>query len=305
MGTGEVLLTGATGLLGRALVRHLAADYSVTAVSKSGAGSVVPCDLSEEGSVAALFGSRKLSLAVHAAAWSDVDGCENDPMLAHRVNALGTRHLALECARRRIPLVYISTDYVFDGRKETPYEEKDRTCPVNVYGMTKLEGEHYARLAPRSVVVRTSWLFGAGPSSGFVNAMLGRLKNEDAVQVLDDQVGAPTYAEDLSGAIRRIAAYLLDRGPAAAMPAGGGLFHVCNAGSATRYEMALRMTEWLGLGRVRVEKAVEKSVPGRVAIRPRRSVMSPAHFENFFKERMRPWEESLKDYLNGMAACAR
>ncbi len=300
----EVLLTGASGLLGKALLRCLAADYSVTAISKSGAEATVPCDITEEKGIADLFGSRPFDLVIHTAAYSDVDGCENNPELAHRVNALGTRHLALECAKRDIPFIYISTDYVFDGRKAAPYEEKDRACPVNVYGMTKLEGEHCARLARKSVVLRTSWLFGRGANSNFVNAMLERLKKESFVSVLDDQEGAPTYAGDLSRAICRLAAYAL--GPSADFsPRGGSLFHVCNSGSATRHAMTVLMKELLGLKHVRIEKAERASIPGRVAIRPSHSVMSPRRFENFFGERMRPWEEGLKDYLRETAVCAR
>ena len=184
-------------MLGRALVRRFSKIGEVTAVSKSGRLGTRACDLSKAAEVRDLLADLPCELVIHAAAYSDVDGCEREPELAYEANALSTKYVAHEAGLRGIPLIYISTDYVFDGRKKTPYLESDATGPVNIYGMTKLAGEIYAaQCVSASLVVRTSWLFGEGNPKNFVHAIAERLKREKLVRVLDDQHGAPTYTED-------------------------------------------------------------------------------------------------------------
>ncbi len=300
----KVLITGGSGMLGRVLVRRLSEKEVVTAVSKSGREGTVVCDLVNEKALEALFCSTVFDVVIHTAAYSDVDGCENNPGLAHESNALATKFLSRLCGLKKIPFIYVSTDYVFDGRKRSPYAESDKTCPVNVYGLTKLEGEYYARSYPAfSVIVRTSWLFGAGNPRNFVNAIADRLRSEKTVRVLDDQEDAPTYVTDLSEALERAAVHLVSlfkKNP------GGGfkeIFHVCNAGKATRLEMTLKIKEVLGLKNVSVERMDRSEIQNRAAVRPAYAVMSTRHYEDFFRCRMRPWEESLKEYLSAGAVC--
>lgn len=290
----KVLVTGGSGMLGRALVRRLSARHAVTAVSKSGREGALAFDLRKEPEVRRLFEKSVFDLVIHTAAYSDVDGCERDPALAHESNGLATRHLAEACGRKKIPFIYISTDYVFDGRKSAPYAEGDPVSPVNIYGMTKLEGEHYAKdLATVSAIVRTSWLFGAGNPSNFVNAIAERLTKEKVVRVLDDQEDSPTYVADLASALEKIGE------KAAEKAAAGGvwheIFHVCNTGSTTRYGMTLKMKEFLGL-KTEVQRMDGAHITGRLAIRPRFAVMSTARYEKAFGK-MRRWEEALKEYL--------
>ncbi len=298
----RLLVTGASGVLGRALMRRLAGRNSV-GVSKSGAEGALRCDLSKKDEVSRLFAAESPGLVLHAAAYSDVDGCENNPVLAYESNALAVKHLAEACCGRQIPLLHVSTDYVFDGRKKTPYEENDSTAPINVYGMSKLAGEYYARQAPAGAIVRTSWLFGRGNAGNFVNAIVERMKKEPVVRVLDDQVDSPTYAEDLAEALERIADHLL--GPASKKARQGvELFQVCNAGSTTRYAMTHKIKDILGLDGLRVEKAEKNTVKNRAAIRPAYGVLSTRRYEKFFHVRLRPWEEALESYLKGDDACA-
>ena len=294
----RILVTGGSGMLGRALVRRLSAGHRVSAVSKSGGGgaAVAACDLTDARQTARLF-VEPPEMVIHTAAYSDVDGCERDPRLAYAANALAVRNLAGECRRLRVPLVHVSTDYVFDGRKASPYETDDPVFPINVYGLTKLHGEHFARTSPVHAVVRTSWLFGPGNEKNFVNAVLECLRKLGAADVLDDQEDAPTYVEDLSEALERIAVHLA--GEAAAGREAAHTFHVCNRGSATRLAMTRRMNEVLGLG-ARVGRAQTGQVAGRAAMRPRYVVMSPRRYEEFFGCAMRPWEESLADYLKSL-----
>lgn len=292
----SILVTGSSGMLGQALVKRLSKANQVLGVSKSGRGNSRACDLSQPAETEKVF-SNNFDLVIHTAAYSDVDGCEKEPALAQEANAVATKNLAQACGRRNIPFIYVSTDYVFDGKKKSPYTESDATCPVNIYGLTKLEGEFFTRrYAPIHAIVRTSWLFGEGPQNSFVNAILMRLKTETLVRVLDDQEDSPTSVEDLSEALERIGARLVsDRRSGKAFQ---DTFHVCNSGSTTRYGLTLKIKECLGLEKTRVEKIDKEGIQNRVAVRPAYGVLSSSRYESFFGRKIRPWQESLKDYVN-------
>ena len=299
-----LLVTGASGMLGKALTRLLSEKYEVLGVSKRGLSGSRRCDLSVENEVRALVTSAKPALVIHTAAYSDVDGCEREPELAFGSNVLASKNLAKACAQNGVPWIYVSTDYVFDGRKKTPYDESEATGPVNIYGMTKWCGEYYALNGPvHSAVVRTSWLFGADNPANFVNAILERLQKEKTVSVLDDQTDSPTYVKDLSAALLKIGEHLLACQAKDPQKPAHEIFHVCNAGAATRLEMTQRMKEWLHLP-VKIEKADRSQIKGRLAIRPAYVVMSTQRYEKFAGAKMRPWQESLKEYVNEAVLCA-
>lgn len=297
----KILVTGASGMLGRCLLSHFK-GASLTGVSRRAGAGVEVCDLVDERLVARLFQKISPELVIHSAAFSDVDGCERDPNAAHESNALSTKNLSAICAAKSIPLIYISTNYVFSGQKAAPYLEGDEVFPVNVYGLTKLEGEQYVRQKPGPwTIVRTSWLFGAGNPKNFVNAVLEQLRYEKTVRVLADQIDSPTYVEDLAQALERVAVKLL----AAADKRGErGTLHICNRGQATRLEMARRMKEWCQLDSVQVIEAERKDVPGRLAIRPAYSSLSSALYEKTFSTVLREWKESLREYVTQAASCA-
>ncbi len=293
------LITGASGLLGRALVSRLSGGAGVAGVSKSGRHQTTICDLSDPSSVEKLFKNTPFTAVIHTAAYSDVDGCERDPELAHRSNALATKYLAQMCSQYRIPLVHISTDYVFDGKKKSPYQETDPTHPVNIYGLTKLEGEFQAAIAPVSAIVRTSWLFGNEDPKNFVNAVLNNLKTQSLVRVLEDQEDRPTYVKDLALAIEKITIHLeqfLKKNPEGRL---AEIFHVANQGGTTRYQMTLEMKKILGLSQVTVETLDKDTLQGRLAIRPPYAVMSTKKYDEFFGGALRPWQEAMRDYLKG------
>lgn len=298
----DILVTGASGMLGQALMRRLRALGRTLGTTHSGRTGLISCDLSKPEAVAALFAGHPFGLVVHSAAASDVDGCEREPAAAYADNALSTRNLAHACAPKRIPFIYISTDYVFRGDKREPYVETDPVFPVNVYGMTKLAGEVFARTcAPVSAVVRTSWLFGAENPKNFVNWAIEALRTKERLSVLDDQRDCPTYVEDLAAAILPIATRLLQaRGTGSVSE----LYHVCNAGATTRHAMTLEMRRLLGRNGVEVGITDRASMPARLAVRPGYVAMSTAHYERTFGTVLRPWQEAMAQFIHKDGLCA-
>lgn len=293
-----ILVAGGSGMLGIALQNFFKAQGTAfRAVSRRAQAGCEAFDLSERRDVKALF-REKYDYVIHSAALSDVDGCEREPQKAHTGNALTTKYLAAACAESGTPLVYVSTDYVFDGRKRTPYETGDPTGPVNVYGMTKLEGEFYAKKCPASAVVRTSWLFGPGNPANFVDAIRRRLAAEPRIAVLRDQTDSPTYTRDLAAAIGLIGSFLVKE-----KPADCRTFHFCNKGETTRFQMAEKIRDFMGLKGVEV--AHTETIPDRPAIRPAYGVLATGAYEKFFGTAIRGWEEGLKEYVQESGAfCA-
>ena len=234
------LVTGAGGQLGRALAQEFAVD-GVVALTRADWDVTLPPPLVEAPDV-----------VLHAAAWTDVDGAEEDPQGAAAVNVGGTRH----AAELGAPLVYYSTDYVFDGRATVPYVESDPPNPLSAYGRTKLYGEGAA--GERAWVVRSSGLY--GPSGkNFVTSMLQLGRERDEVAVVDDQRSAPTYVGHLAAATRE----LLDR--------PFGVWHLAAAGDVTWAEFAEAIFEEAGL-EVRVRRITSEEL-GRRASRPAYSVL--------------------------------
>jgi dTDP-4-dehydrorhamnose reductase len=215
-------------------------------------------------------------LVLHAAAWTDVDGAEEHPDEAAAVNVAGTRNVA----RLGAPLVYFSTDYVFDGRKRAAYVESDEPAPLSVYGRTKLEGEREVR---QGWVVRSSWLFG-WTGNNFLRTMLALGAERQEVDVVDDQVGCPTYVGHLAGATRELLAR------------PGGVWHLAAAGECTWAEFARTIFDEAGLPcRVRPISTEEL---GRRAPRPAYSVLRS---EREGAPALPHWREGLRACLERLA----
>jgi dTDP-4-dehydrorhamnose reductase len=256
----RVLITGAGGQLGTDLVRTCtAAGDDVRACSRA------ELDLTDRDAVyQAILGTRP-DVVVHAGAWTAVDACEGDPERAFHVNALGTEWVADACRRADAHLLAVSTDYVFDGTKPSPYHEWDRPNPQSVYGQSKWAGEHAVAVhAPGSCVVRTSWVCGAhGPN--MVKTVLGLLDRPELAFV-DDQHGCPSFTADLAPAIRELAV--------ARVP---GVFHVTNQGATTWFGFVQDVLRAAGSdpGKVRPITTAELDPP-RAAPRPANSVLDNA-----------------------------
>lgn len=292
----KILVTGATGMLGQTLVRRLNTASHIIRVSHAKAEGCHAVSLEDKATVEKLAAETSADLVIHTAAYSDVDGCEKNPALAYASNTEGTKNLLHAFGGRKVPFIYVSTDYVFSGKKKTPYGETDPTFPVNVYGVTKLLGEEATKDYPGPVaIVRTSWLFGDGNPRTFVNAIRQRLTKEKVVRVLEDQMDAPTSVEDLSEALIAIGQRLGER--ARSSSAGREIFHFCNQGGTTRLEMTRFIREKLGLKSVSVEPLDRGAIEGRLAVRPVYTVMSTSHYEEVFHRPIRTWQESLAEYL--------
>jgi dTDP-4-dehydrorhamnose reductase len=256
----KVLVTGAGGQLGHDMVASCeAAGDDVVAATHA------DMDVGDRDAVLGAIGTVAPDAVVHAAAWTAVDACEGDPDRALRVNALGTRHVAEACRRTGAHLLYVSTDYVFDGTKDEPYDEWDRPNPQSVYGRSKRAGECEALAqAPGAAVVRVSWVMGEH-GHNMVKTVLS-LADRPELAFVDDQRGCPTFTADLAPAIRRLVSSRLP-----------GVFHVTNQGAVTWYEFVRAVLESAGHdpAKVRPIKTVELDPP-RPAPRPANSVLDNA-----------------------------
>jgi dTDP-4-dehydrorhamnose reductase len=227
---------------------------------------------------------------INAAALTNVDWCEANDVKAFQVNAVGARHVAraMSAATR---LIQISTDYVFDGRKRTPYEENDTPGPLNVYGITKLAGEHYVQAAhPRHYILRTSGLYGTHPSWGkkknFVDAILSLAGERDEIRVVCDEVLTPTFTEDLAAQIEK----LIESEPPP------GVYHATNAGQCSWFEFASAILELSGKsGHVEKTTAAEWNAPAR---RPSFSVLENAALKRLDIDVMPEWRDALARYIS-------
>ncbi len=284
----RIVITGADGQLGVELMRALAVHGEVIGTTLADLDVTDSC-------CAEKLASLRPDWVVHAAGATDVDGCEGEPERAMAVNAEGTRRVAEGCRRAAAGLVYLSTDYVFDGRKGAPYTEEDLPAPLNAYGRSKLEGEHATQeLARRWVIIRTAWLYGTH-GQNFVKTILEKAAAPlgAGLRVVDDQVGSPTYAADLAEAVGR----LLARLSAGAAQAEGltGLYHVTNSGSCSWYEFARQILRLAGVAAPLSQiSSAELSRPAR---RPAYAVLENAAWRTAGLPPLRPWPEALADML--------
>ena len=288
----RILITGAAGMLGtdaRRIIATKGHEVVPTDVGLTAIGDIRPLDITDGTAVRALFAETRPDLVFHGAAYTNVDGCERDPHLAHKVNALGTWNVASAAEEIGAALVAISTDFVFDGNKGAAYTEFDAPNPISHYGASKLAGENLARAAcRRCYIVRTSWLYGVH-GKNFPYTVIALAKTKPELPIVADQFGTPTYTVDLVEAIGKIVRTPLY-----------GVYHVNNGGE----------TSWEGFARAILAKTNSAHVPvkpitsneyaqmfGSPTRRPAYSVLRHYALELQGKDTLRPWEDALDAFL--------
>lgn len=273
----RITITGANGQLGRALQEVLGHEHELIGLDHA------DIELGQPDCVERLVATRA-DLVVHPAAYTDVDGCARDPELAYRVNALGTQYVALACQRLDIPLVYVSTNEVFDGSATTPYREYDSAAPINAYGCSKWAGEQAVReLLRRFYIVRVAWLFGG--ERNFVRTVLRLAAERDTLAMVADEVGSPTYAPDVAQAIARLVG----------LP-WYGTYHLVNEGACSRFDFAAAILRLAGHEHVALRpiELADYKRDSRVPLHtPLRNVAAAA-----LGIRLRPWQEALEEYVS-------
>lgn len=225
----RVLITGGHGQLGRALVRTAPRETEVFSLGAT------ECDVTDPLAVHAALARIEPAVVIHCAAWTDVDGCERHPERAWRVNALGTQHVAAACAAAGATLVYVSTNYVFDGEQDEPYHEFSPARPLSVYGASKWAGEQAVRsLCPQHYIVRTAMLYDV-VGRNFVTTVLRLLEEQPRLRMVADQYGNPTWVEDLARALWQLVAQPVY-----------GTYHLVNVGAASWYDWAVAIASTIG-----------------------------------------------------------
>jgi dTDP-4-dehydrorhamnose reductase len=274
----KIMIIGSEGMLGHDLVDVLSVEHEISTTT------IDTLDITDIDKTIQTVKKNNPDVLVHAAAFTDVDGSESNPDLAYKVNAIGTRNVAVACKEADCAMVYICTDYVFDGTNTKPYREYDQTKPLGVYGKTKHVGEVYVRdILDKFYVVRTAWLYGYhGPN--FVSTMLKLAEDNSTINVVNDQFGSPTYTVDLANAIARII-----------MRPAYGIYHVTNSEQCSWYDFAKEIFDQAGI-EIDVKPVTTEEFP-RPAPRPKYSVLEHYSWKMEGYPEIRSYKEALADYL--------
>lgn len=284
----RVLITGGAGRLGRQLGRRLESDHEVITTDIVG-GVSVKVDLTDYAACRRLIHDHRPDIVLHAAAWTDVDGCARDPQKALTVNGLATAHLAALTSSRGIPILYISSNEVFDGALDRPYSEYDHPNPINPYGYSKWYGERaIAQVNPHHYIVRTAWLFAHG-GSNFIQAILAAAGAGKSLRVVTNEVANPTYAKDLADALAKLIES--DR---------YGVYHLVNEGVVSRWQFARGILDYAGYAETPITR-ISRHEWQRPSLPPEQTAL--ANFAGAsIGIRLRPWQEALRAFLDAEAA---
>ena len=279
----KILVTGANGQLGHDILLNLAAR-GIDGIP----ADIAEFDITQAAATEQFIAAHQPDAVIHCAAYTAVDKAEDDVELCRLINVTGTENIARACQKINAKMVYVSTDYVFPGTGDTPYETDAQTAPVNAYGMTKLAGELAVKqLLTRYFIVRTSWVFGKN-GNNFVKTMLRLGKEREEVSVVCDQIGSPTYTVDL-------ARLLVDM----ALSEQYGVYHATNEGFCSWAEFAQAIFRKAGLS-ARVNFITTDQYPVR-AHRPLNSRLSKASLNDAGFHRLFPWEDALERFLAEIA----
>ncbi|MDA2934200.1 dTDP-4-dehydrorhamnose reductase [Acidobacteria bacterium AH-259-D05] len=277
----KIAITGATGMLGQALCKTFSKHCLYPLSSRD-------LDVTSGAAARRIFSELKPDWIIHTAGFTQVDAAESNALEAYRVNALGTRNVAVSAYENHSSLLYYSTDYVFDGAKDRPYREWDLTNPLSVYGQSKLAGEFFVRsLCPQHLIVRTSWLFGAG-GSHFVQKIMDLAQKKDNLDVVCDQRGSPTFTNDL--AYMTLCLVEAEK---------RGTYHVTNSGHCSWDELAREIISLRGF-KSEVHP-IDSSAFAAPARRPQYSVLDNYLLQLEGIPLLRSWQGALAAFLSGVA----
>ncbi len=288
----KILLTGINGQLGHQLQPHLAKMGDMTAVGREN------LDLANPDAISQLIREVKPRLIINAAAYTAVDKSESEPELAHAVNGVAPGIMAQEAKKLGATLIHVSTDYVFDGSKSTPYTETDEAKPLGTYGKSKLVGENaILESGANHIIMRTAWVHGVYGKGNFVKTMLRMGKEREELKVVHDQVGSPTWTGDLAAAIAQIIPHLQSE--------IYGIYHYTNSGAISWYDFAVAIFEeakQLGFP-LQVKQVVpittaEYSTPAK---RPAFSVLNSAKISKVLGRHSPYWRDGLRQMLKQLA----
>lgn len=274
----KIAVIGAKGMLGRELCRILDTQHEILA------WDIEEIDITDRTRTLDQLGAEHPELVVNSAAFVNLEACESNPDKAWLVNAVGAQNLALAAQRAGSDLVYISSDYVFDGLSEVDYDEVAQPNPLNVYGRSKLAGEGFSlRICPRTYVIRTAWLFGPAPNN-YVERVLRAAENERVVRMPADQLESPTYTGHLAEAISHLIA-----------TGAYGMYHITSVGACTRADFAGYVLEQAG--RSEPVEIVDSAILKRFVKRPTRVVLDCRLYQLVTGRPLPEWRQGVRDYL--------
>lgn len=282
-----ILVTGAKGQLGKKIVELMSADYRLILTDSD------DMDITDKSKVHKVIKLESPDFIIHGAAYTQVDKAEENEELCRKVNTLGTKNIAEVANEFAVPIIYISTDYVFDGKKTTPCTEEDKPNPLSVYGQTKYEGEQFVKdICDKYYIIRSAWIFGElpehHPGTNFVETMLKLAKEKDSLSIVNDQIGSPTYTEDLVEIIKKIIGNQL------AVPYG--IYHFSGNGACSWYDFAKEIFKQKKIN-IKINPITSDQYPQK-AKRPAYSYLDKSKIENTLNIKIRPWQEMLADYLH-------
>lgn len=275
----KIMISGSSGLLGQELVAELSRQNDVFAINKS------EMDVTNLEQVKTCTAKYSPDIIINSSGATDVDKCQSLVEKAFKVNALGARNLALCANEMDCPILYLSTDYVFDGLKHRPYVEEDLPNPLNVYGMSKLLGEYMIKeMTHKNYIIRTAWLYGSKLNNNFVSKIIELSKIRETLTIVDDQIGSPTYVKDLARAIHHIIG-----------SEKYGTYHVTNKGQWSWCRLAKYVLEYIGSNTDVIP--IKSEQLNRLARRPSYSALKNNKLERELHYFMSSCEEALGNYF--------
>ena len=287
----NILVTGAYGQLGNE-VRILSANYQEYNFMFTDVDSL---DITDKDELIDFVTGNDIRYIINCAAYTAVDKAEDDSELCEKINATAVKNLGLAAAEAGAGIIHVSTDYVFDGTSCRPYTEDMPTKPCSVYGKTKLKGEkNLFKVCPNAIVIRTAWLYSPF-GNNFVKTMIKLGSERESLNVIFDQVGTPTYAEDLADAILKAMDQTIDTDHDK-----GGIYHFSNEGVCSWYDFTIKIHEIAGINTCKVNPIETKDYPTKAA-RPHYSVLNKTKIKQTFNIIIPHWEASLKECIKELS----